>query len=746
MFHSSFSSVIGHAPAYSLLISADSSRNPFFHKGCAYIPSTDELYITSDLLQSTSSSRLPVILISKLAIRRGPDTDPLGITGPSFAPIASIEWMKLRPPPNMPMPSGAIPYKQGVLYCSQGNPDPNSGGLFYMPLGKRPVPLVTNYFGKAFNSPQSVVEDKDGGLFFTDSSAGLEQEIRPAPQLPNHVYWFHPTTGELRVVADGLTRPSGITLSPNEDTLYITDTEAARIGNSTASTSSATIYAYDVVRRSGASPFLVNKRVFAFAFSGVPAAVTCDPIGNVYATCADGVEVWNSGGTALGLIQIPELFLFIFPILYEAVWDKTGYSNSKFRHWLFFIMSTFSCWAVYSLTSDWPHVTKMLALEFSFFVWYVGGMRMLDRKKYDNAKYYKRQLLRAACVSALEWYHHFTVEWYFIMRLITLSIMCFCALCVVDDRERGNARWRIVQVTSLAHPEHPDQFAVWVGDDLWLFGTMTILHLLRPSQAHWPWEAVLFFTLVSIAAVFWLRRVSQEALGDMYKVLPAEDYHEDDAADAGGAADAADDDDPYTSYYHMPGRPWRLDPNYTTTKEIQTKSQFFHNLVAPYLYSLGFLTTHQMESVTDCLFDTLTEADAVFYMGNRLQFISRMEQLIASQCYDDPNWDAAPEKQIYDLVLAADSSTLQRCLFAPAGLRLNVGARFEKEVDNIDMSPLSSGMQGSSPLKGASVRIDISSCFYQSVDSFKTTIQCRSLQSRKPLVSRWLRVYVRPPF
>ncbi|KAI1310422.1 hypothetical protein F5Y03DRAFT_39127 [Xylaria venustula] len=306
IFHSSFSTVIGENCTFSLLLSADTSQNPFFHKGCAYTADTDELYVTSDLLQSTLSSRLPVILISKLAFRRASDSPSSSSTGTtSSTPITSIEWMKLRPPASMPMPSGAIPYKKGVLYCSQGALEPNSGGLFYMPRGKRPVPLVTNYFGKAFNSAQSVAEDKYGGLWFTDSCARVEQDIRPAPQLPNHVYWFDPTAGELRVVADELKRPTGIAASPTEETLYVTDTEAARVGNDFASTSPATIYAYDIIRRSRASPFLVNKRVFAVAFSGVPAAVTCDPAGNIYAACADGVEVWNSGGTALGVIKIP---------------------------------------------------------------------------------------------------------------------------------------------------------------------------------------------------------------------------------------------------------------------------------------------------------------------------------------------------------------------------------------------------------------------------------------------------------
>ncbi|KAI0515308.1 hypothetical protein F5B22DRAFT_197637 [Xylaria bambusicola] len=301
-FHSSLRSVIGDTSTFSLLLSADTSRNPFFHKGCAYVVDTDELYVTSDLLQSTISSRLPVILISKLSFRR---TTESSSSGSLTAPITSIEWMKLRPPANMPMPSGAIPYKRGVLYCSQGAHEAYSGGLFHMPLGSRPIPVATNYFGRAFNSVQSVIEGKDGALWFTDSCAGFEQEIRPLPQLPSHVYWFHPTTGELRVVADDLKRPAGIALSPREDTLYITDTEAARPGNKHASRSAATIYAYDITRRPGSSPFLINRRVFAFAFSGVPAAVICDPTGNVYAACADGVEIFNSGGTALGLIQIP---------------------------------------------------------------------------------------------------------------------------------------------------------------------------------------------------------------------------------------------------------------------------------------------------------------------------------------------------------------------------------------------------------------------------------------------------------
>lgn len=67
----------------------------------------------------------------------------------------------------------------------------------------------------------------------------------------------------------------------------------------------ATIYAFDVIMRHG-QPFLAQKRVFAYALSGVPAVLACDNlVGNVYAACGDGVEIWSPGGEPLGLIVVP---------------------------------------------------------------------------------------------------------------------------------------------------------------------------------------------------------------------------------------------------------------------------------------------------------------------------------------------------------------------------------------------------------------------------------------------------------
>ncbi|KIH88838.1 gluconolactonase [Sporothrix brasiliensis 5110] len=338
-YHPDFATVVGKDARHALLLSsAETSRNAFFHTGCVLVrepsassrrnsagngtgsvPIDDEvIYTTSNLLQTSSSSQLPAILISRVSLRRN-----------SAGDVTAAEWTKLRPP--MAMPAGAIPYQMkpaiarpssgaggrgssGVLYCAQGNPGPGTSGLFYMPTGRPPINLLSNYYGRDFNSVYDVVQHPDdGSLWFTDPCIGFEQDFRKRPQMPCHVYRFHPDTGDLRVVADGLNRPAGICFGPDAATVYLTDADALynNGGGSILGSNSgadmrraATVYAYDVLRRGG-SDFLTNKRVFAYALRGTPLGIRCDAAGNVYAGCADGVEVWNAGGVLLGVIEVP---------------------------------------------------------------------------------------------------------------------------------------------------------------------------------------------------------------------------------------------------------------------------------------------------------------------------------------------------------------------------------------------------------------------------------------------------------
>ncbi|KAK8011444.1 smp-30 gluconolaconase lre-like region containing protein [Apiospora arundinis] len=295
-YHAGLESIIERdSVEYSLLLtSLATSRSPFFHNACTYLPENDELWTTSDLLQTTSSSQLPIVLISKIRMQRDEDDDD----------VVAVEWSKLRPPPNIAMPAGACAYLQGLLYCSQGTLRPDTGGLYYMPHGKAPRPVVTSFGLRPFNSPQQAAVSKDGSIWFTDSSLGFEKEIRPSPQLPSHVYRYDPeSAGGLRVVADGFEAPTGLCFCPDEETLYVADAGTQRDNGSAPSIQPATIYAFDIITRGG-QPFLANKRVFAFAMKGAPVAVKCDDVGNVYAACGDGIEIWSPGGVPLGLIEV----------------------------------------------------------------------------------------------------------------------------------------------------------------------------------------------------------------------------------------------------------------------------------------------------------------------------------------------------------------------------------------------------------------------------------------------------------
>ncbi|ROV96503.1 hypothetical protein VMCG_07804 [Cytospora schulzeri] len=62
-------------------------------------------------------------------------------------------------------------------------------------------------------------------------------------------------------------------------------------------------YVFDLAYYSG-QPFLVNRRLFAMADTGIPDGIKCDVNGNVYSGCGDGVSIWSPGGVLLGKILV----------------------------------------------------------------------------------------------------------------------------------------------------------------------------------------------------------------------------------------------------------------------------------------------------------------------------------------------------------------------------------------------------------------------------------------------------------
>lgn len=210
-------SLFGPSPTLELLL--ENKEYPFAHEAGVFIEADQTLFITSNQYPDPTTGR-KTIQISKVTLDRA--------SGRTTAAIEEIH------PEGVQMGNGGVNYQGGVLFCSQGGLD-NAvapSALVYMdprpPYATRRV--VSSFHGRAFNSVNDVVVHSDGSIWFTDPIYGFEQGIRPAPELPCQVYRFQPGEGvdgkgSIRAVADGFGRPNGICFSPDEKSVYITDTD-----------------------------------------------------------------------------------------------------------------------------------------------------------------------------------------------------------------------------------------------------------------------------------------------------------------------------------------------------------------------------------------------------------------------------------------------------------------------------------------------------------------------------------------
>ncbi|HYF34179.1 MAG TPA: SMP-30/gluconolactonase/LRE family protein, partial [Prosthecobacter sp.] len=79
--------------------------------------------------------------------------------------------------------------------------------------------LADNYEGKRFNSPNDLVIAKNGTIFFTDPPYGMKKGEKP--EVDRHGVYALSPDGKVSLVIPDLRWPNGISLSPDEQTLYI---------------------------------------------------------------------------------------------------------------------------------------------------------------------------------------------------------------------------------------------------------------------------------------------------------------------------------------------------------------------------------------------------------------------------------------------------------------------------------------------------------------------------------------------
>jgi gluconolactonase len=169
--------------------------------------------------------------------------------------------------------------------------------------------LADRFDGKRLNSPNDIVCQRNGAIWFTDPSFGIagHWEGEPAAQeLPHAVYRLDPDGRTLQQVITDMAAPNGLAFSPDESVLFVVESRARP---------HRLIWAYDVDAAGGLS----GKRLHIDAAGpGAFDGIACDVAGNLWcgfgsdgsagadAETLDGVRVFDPQGRAIGHIHLPE--------------------------------------------------------------------------------------------------------------------------------------------------------------------------------------------------------------------------------------------------------------------------------------------------------------------------------------------------------------------------------------------------------------------------------------------------------
>ncbi|WP_243373508.1 SMP-30/gluconolactonase/LRE family protein [Microvirga solisilvae] len=161
--------------------------------------------------------------------------------------------------------------------------------------------IASHHGGKRFNSPNDVVVKSDGSIWFTDPAYGIDSDYEGHKAESEigacHVYRVDPHTGAINIVADDFVRPNGLAFSPDEKNLYVADTGATHVADGPRH-----IRIFDVSE----SGKLTGGEIFATCTSGLFDGFRLDEAGRIWTSAGDGVHCYESDGTLIGKILVPE--------------------------------------------------------------------------------------------------------------------------------------------------------------------------------------------------------------------------------------------------------------------------------------------------------------------------------------------------------------------------------------------------------------------------------------------------------
>jgi gluconolactonase len=157
--------------------------------------------------------------------------------------------------------------------------------------GKRT--LVDNYQGQRLNSPNDLVFDSAGSIYFTDPPYGLpEQAADPLRELDFCGVFRLDPNGVLTLLTKQLARPNGIGLSPDQKTLYVAQSDPENpIWMSFPINDDKTLAEGKV---------LLDAKESMKEFPGLPDGLAVAADGTIFGSAPGGVVVFTPEGKLLG--------------------------------------------------------------------------------------------------------------------------------------------------------------------------------------------------------------------------------------------------------------------------------------------------------------------------------------------------------------------------------------------------------------------------------------------------------------
>ncbi|MFP4115343.1 MAG: SMP-30/gluconolactonase/LRE family protein [Spirochaetota bacterium] len=161
--------------------------------------------------------------------------------------------------------------------------------------------LADRVDGKRFNSPNDVVVSSDGSVWFSDPDYGIRSDYeghRAESEIGSEdLYRIPPDGSGVQRVRSDFRKPNGLAFSPDERTLYVSDT-----GKADDADGPPHIRRFSVA----ADGSLSGGDVFAVVDPPASDGFRVDEYGNVWTSAGDGVHCFAPDGRLLGKILVPE--------------------------------------------------------------------------------------------------------------------------------------------------------------------------------------------------------------------------------------------------------------------------------------------------------------------------------------------------------------------------------------------------------------------------------------------------------